>query len=115
MVRIDEQSTTQLALCADDGDMPPDRNMPPFYSLGMRWLIGPADGAVLVTDNETNGERAYDAGNSSRKPSTKDAFHRALCEGDDSALKRDGGGTKAALHYRYLVPAGGSVTLKLRF
>ncbi|MEO8704289.1 MAG: glucosidase, partial [Kofleriaceae bacterium] len=106
-----------LALLADDGDMPPDRNMPPHYSLGMRWLIGPAEGAVLVTDNETHGERAYGPGNSSRKPYTKDAFHRAVCEGDGGAVKPgpNEAGTKAALHYKYMVPAGGSVTLRLRF
>jgi hypothetical protein len=114
-IQIDRGDPSTVALLADDGDMPPDRNMPPHYSLGMRWLIGPADGAVLVTDNETNGERAYGPGNGSRKPHTKDAFHRALCEGDANALKPDEKGTKAALHYKYTIPAGGSVTLRLRF
>ncbi len=113
--QIKVEKDGSLALLADDGDMPPDRNMPPFYSLGMRWLIGPSDGAVMVTDNETNGERAHGPGNQSRKPHTKDAFHRYLCEGDKDALKPDQTGTKAALHYKYMVPAGGSVTLKLRF
>src|SRR5438094_9091594 len=80
----------------------------------MRWLSGPAEGAVLVTDNETNGERAHGPGNTSRKPNTKDAFHRYLCEHEDGVLKDDKG-TKAALHYKYMVPAGGSVTLRLRF
>jgi hypothetical protein len=90
--------------------------MPPFYGIGMRHLVGPAEGAVLMTDNETHGERAYGPGNRSRKPHTKDAFHRALCEGESGALKPAGqAGTKAALHYRYEVPAGGSVTLRLRF
>ena len=68
----------------------------------------------LFTDNETNGERAYGPGNTSRKPYTKDAFHRAICEGDTTAVRPDGCGTKAALHYRYVVPAGGAVTLRLR-
>jgi hypothetical protein len=113
-IRVERDDSGQLALCADDGDMPPDRNMPPFYSLGMRWLIGPADGAVLLTDNETNGDRAFGPGNASRKPHTKDAFHRHICERASDVLK-EGQGTKAALHYKYMVPAGGSVTLRLRF
>jgi hypothetical protein len=115
-VQVDRAFTDALALLADDGDMPPDRNMPPHYSLGMRWLIGPDDGSVLVTDNETDGARAYGPGHVSHRPFTKDAFHRALCEGESGATKPSNQpGTKAALHYRYEVPAGGSVTLRLRF
>ena len=53
-------------------------------------------------------------GNTSRKPHTKDAFHRAICEGDSTARPPRRRGTKAALHYRYVVPAGGTVTLRLR-
>ena len=55
---------------------------------------------ALFTDNETNGERAYGPGNTSRKPHTKDAFHRAICERDPTAVRPDGRGTKAALHYQ---------------
>ena len=69
----------------------------------------------MFTDNETHGERAYGPGNTSRKPHTKDAFHRAICERDPTAVRPDGRGTKAALHYQHVVPAGGSVTLRLRF
>ncbi|HEU0030111.1 MAG TPA: glucosidase [Kofleriaceae bacterium] len=112
-----ERGGRAIGLRADDGDMPPDRNMPPHYSLGLRWLFGPSDGAVLVTDNETHGARAYGPGHTSRKSYTKDAFHRLVCEGDRAAVKpgADASGTKAALHYEYQVPAGGSVCLRLRF
>ena len=118
--RIDvERDGNSIALMADDGDMPPDRNMPAYYRLGMRWLIGPTENAgVMVTDNETNGARAYGPGNTSRTPYTKDAFHRAVVEGQPDATKPAGPGqrgTKAALHYKYMVPAGGSVVLRLRF
>jgi hypothetical protein len=114
-ISAERDDPEQLALLADDGDLPPDRNMPPHYHLGMRWLFGPRDGAILVTDNETNGARAYGPGHLSRKPYTKDAFHRAVCEHDDRACKPTQRGTKAALHYRYEVPAGGKIVLKLRF
>jgi hypothetical protein len=116
VISVQRDDASVIGLMADDGDMPPDRNMPAFYSLGLRWLFGPRDGAqVLVTDNETCGERVYGPGHLSRKPYTKDAFHRALCEGDDTACDPTERGTKAALHYRYMIPAGGTTTLRLRF
>ncbi len=111
-----KRDAATIGLVADDHHLPPDRNMPAAYSLGMRWLVGPTENAqALVTDNETNGERAWGPGASSRKPFTKDAFHRYLCENDARAINPTEQGTKAALHYRYMVPAGGSVTLRLRF
>ena len=105
-----------LALLADHSGAAMDPNMPGAYALGLRWLYGPAEagGRLLFTDNETFGERAYGPGNASRSPYTKDAFHRALCEGDAGAVRSEARGTKAALHYRYVVPAGGSVVLRLR-
>jgi hypothetical protein len=103
-----------ICLVADDGGTVRDPNMPEHYKLGTRYLYGPA-APVLFTDNETNGERAYGRGHTSRKPHTKDAFHRALCEGDSSTVRPDNRGTKAALHYKHVVPARGSVTLRLRF
>ncbi|MBK9030890.1 MAG: glucosidase [Myxococcales bacterium] len=103
-----------LGLRADDDEGAHDRDMPPG-ALGTRWLYGPAAGAALFTDNETHGARAYGPGHESRSPYTKDAFHRALCEGEADALAPTPGGTKAALHYRHEVPAGGSVTVRLRF
>ncbi|HEX7838868.1 MAG TPA: glucosidase [Kofleriaceae bacterium] len=103
-----------VCLVADDRDLAVDPNIPGHYRLGLRYLYGPA-APVLFTDNETHGERAYGPGHTSRKLHTKDAFHRAICEGDPAAVRPDGAGTKAALHYRYVVPAGGCVTLRLRF
>jgi hypothetical protein len=103
-----------VCLLADDSGTPVDSNMPAHYRLGPRYLYGPAAPA-LFTDNETHGERAYGPGNTSRKLHTKDAFHRAICEGDPTTVRPDGCGTKAALHYQHVVPADGSVTLRLRF
>ncbi len=112
-----------LCLVTNDGDTQPDINIPVHYRLGTRWLYGPqpthaepslTGGEMLFTDNETNAARAFGPGNVSRKPYTKDAFHRFVCERDCSALKPDEHGTKAAMHYRYVVPAGGKVELRLR-
>ncbi|HWU86358.1 MAG TPA: glucosidase [Kofleriaceae bacterium] len=105
-----------FVLLADNSDTAPNPNMPTSYHLGMRWLYGPREAAEapLFTDNETHGVRAYGPGNTSRSPYPKDAFHRALCEGEAGAVRPGERGTKAALHYRYVVPAGGSVVLRLR-
>src|SRR5438067_1644368 len=112
--RVTREHADGACLVADDSGTPVDPNMPAHYRLGRRYLYGlPAP--TLFTDNETHGERAYGAGAASRKPYTKDAFHRAICERDPTALRPDGCGTKAALHYRHVVPAGSSVTLRLRF
>jgi len=82
-----------------------------------RWgpYVSDRSWGTVREDYETHGERAYGPGNASRKLHTKDAFHRAICERDPEAVRPDGCGTKAALHYQHVVPAGGSVTLRLRF
>jgi hypothetical protein len=68
--------------------------------------------AVLFTDNQTNTERLFDYPNAS--PYVKDAFHRAVVEGKADAVNPAAVGTKAALHYRFELPAGGEVTVCLR-
>ncbi len=103
-----------VCLVSDNSRTSADPNMPAHYRLGLRYLYGPA-APVLFTDNETHGERAYGPGSTSHKLYTKDAFHRAICEHDTTAVRPDDCGTKAALHYQHVVPAGGSVTLRLRF
>jgi hypothetical protein len=103
-----------VCLVADDSDVPEDPNIRESHKLGHRFLYGPSAPAMF-TDNETNGEAVFGPGNTSRKTHTKDAFHRAVCHGESTALRPDSCGTKAALHYRYVIPAGGSVSLRLRF
>jgi hypothetical protein len=49
----------------------------------------------------------------SRTPYVKDAFHRQIIAGED-ATNPARFGTKSCVHYRYSVPSGGSVTLRLR-
>jgi hypothetical protein len=101
-------------LVASDDETLPDLSIPAHYRLGTRYLYGPA-ATAMFTDNETHGDRVYGPGSRSRKLHTKDAFHRAICEADSSTVRPDGRGTKAALHYRHVVPGGGCVTVRLRF
>ena len=84
-----------VCLVSDNSGTSADPNMPAHYRLGPRYLYGPA-APVLFTDNETHGERAYGPGSTSRKLYTKDAFHRAICEHDTTAVRPDDCGTKAA-------------------
>jgi hypothetical protein len=69
-------------------------------------------GTPLFTENETNFAKLFAAKNSS--PYVKDAFHRYLINGETAAVNPQLQGTKAAVHYKFTVPAGGHVTLNLR-
>ena len=86
-------------------------------SLGLfRFEPGPHPGGaapeLLFCDNETNAERLFGSPSRSRWP--KDAINDAVVHGRREAVNPDRAGTKVAAHYRLEVPAGGSVTLRLR-
>jgi hypothetical protein len=68
--------------------------------------------ALLFTENETNLRRLFGDGHD--QPFAKDAFHGCLVRGETSLVRADGQGTKAAAHYRWSVPAGEGVTVRLR-
>ena len=80
--------------------------------LGTRWLYADAAVPVLVTGNETNNERLFCTPNDT--PYVKDGIHRAVVHSETDAVDPGGTGTKAALHYRATVAAGGSVTVRVR-
>jgi hypothetical protein len=69
-------------------------------------------GTPLFTGNETNFERLFSAKNAS--PFVKDAFHRYVVNGETAAVDPELQGTKAAVHYKLTVPAGGEVAINLR-
>jgi hypothetical protein len=101
------------SLVADDRTAEPLRNLALVYRLGARHLYAAEGGTALFTDNETNGPRVWGPGVRSRKPYVKDAFHRRIIQGED-CVNPDQVGTKSCFHYRFTVPAKGSVTLKMR-
>jgi hypothetical protein len=108
------EGSSFLTLVADDSklQMPPE--VPVRYRLGPRTLYAPSGGALLFTDNETNGPRVFGPGSMSRTPYVKDAFHRSVIQGE-ACTNPNRVGTKAAVQYQFdAVPAGGSVTLRLR-
>ena len=67
---------------------------------------------LLFTENESNLERLFGAGNAG--PYVKDAFHRLLVDGELTAVNPAGIGTKVAALYRLALPPGGQVVVQLR-
>ena len=102
-----------VSLMADDTEADGLDNLPTPYKIGVQHLYGEADGRALFTNNESNTERLYAVTDGSAPRFSKDAFHRHIVNGED-ALNPAGRGTKSALHYRRMVPAGGSTVVRLR-
>jgi hypothetical protein len=102
-----------VSLLADDTEADGLDNLPAPYKIGVQHLYGEADGLALFTNNESNTERLYDVTDGTAPRYSKDAFHRHIINGED-ALNPAGRGTKSALHYRRMVPAGGSTVVRLR-
>jgi hypothetical protein len=67
---------------------------------------------LLFTENESNRERLW--GVASAGPYVKDAFHRALVDGEAAAVNPELVGSKAAGHQRFVVEAGATTTVRLR-
>jgi hypothetical protein len=68
--------------------------------------------ALLFTENESNLAALFGAANAG--PYTKDAFNEYVIKGKKDAVSGRGFGTKAAACFKLDVPAGGSVTLRMR-
>ncbi len=102
-----------LMLVADDSTAKPLQNIQLQYALGRRYLYAASGGELLFTNNETNSSRLYGPSVLNRTPYVKDAFHRYIVNGE-ACLNPQQLGTKACVHYRALVPAGGSAVWQLR-
>jgi hypothetical protein len=67
---------------------------------------------LLFTDNETNNRRLFGSANSSQF--VKDGVNDYVVQGATDAVNPEHRGTKAAAHYRLVIPAGEQVTVRLR-
>ncbi len=67
---------------------------------------------TLMTENETNTERL--SGQPNKSPFVKDSFHTAVHRRDYDGLSENKTGTKLSPMYEFDIPAGYSVTVKLR-
>jgi len=90
----------------------PSRLISEHVSLGSFELEAAGAEELLFTENETNTKRLFGA--ESASPHVKDAFHEYLVHGRPEAVNWEETGTKAAAHYRLVVPAGQSQTVSLR-
>ncbi|MFN8061609.1 MAG: hypothetical protein U0Q12_20800 [Vicinamibacterales bacterium] len=79
---------------------------------GARWLWCDGSPAVLVTDNDTNFADLF--GVSTPPGFSKDGIDAFVVRGRHEAVNPAGIGTKAAAHYRSLVPPGMSMVCRLR-
>jgi hypothetical protein len=80
--------------------------------LGQRYLLCDRAVPFLFSENETNRERVFGLPNDC--PYVKDGINNAIVHGRLEAVRPQGGGTKAAAHYRAAVPAGGEAVVRLR-
>jgi len=90
------------------------KNLAFHYQLGPRYLYADAGGEMLFTNNETNPWRAPVIGAPAPRPYYKDAFHRYVVNGEEGAINDSRTGTKSCFRYQHVVPAGGSVVVKMR-
>jgi hypothetical protein len=82
------------------------------HELGSFHLHCDGQTALLFTDNETNHRRLF--GQKNAVGFFKDAFHEYLVAGKSDAVNPRQFGTKAATHYEFSVPPGGSREIRLR-
>jgi len=102
-----------VSLAADDSEADGLDNLPFKYKLGRHVLYGDADGELLFTDNESDNVALYGPSADNGRKYFKDAFHRHIIYGE-AATNPERKGTKAGLHYRRKVVAGGSTVIRLR-
>ncbi len=79
--------------------------------LGVYHLHGANQARLLFSENETNHDRLWSIPNPT--PYVKDAFHRHVVNGEESAVNPERVGTKFAAWHRLDVPAGSSAHIDL--
>ena len=82
------------------------------HLLGSYLLYAEGTDELLFTDNTTNIQACFGAANPSHH--TKDAFNRAVVDGEPDATNPNRTGTKAAARYDRTLQPGETLTLRLR-
>ncbi len=113
IIRVGASGTGYLSLIADDSGATGLTQLPFEYRLGRRILYAEPDGALLFTENETHMARMYGARADDGRRYVKDAFHRHIIHSEDCVNPLQLG-TKAGVHYRRTIPAGGTAVWRLR-
>ena len=111
---IADRSAGVNALLADDSHAPQLDGLLADSRLGPYRLELPPDAELFFTDNETNAPRVFGSEAKSKSAFTKDAFHRRLVQNELGAVNPQLQGTRACARQRSVVPAGGSVVMRMR-
>ncbi len=82
------------------------------HELGQLHFHGEPGAALLFCENETNAARVF--GDHTFSGFAKDGIGDHVVNGRAGTVNPAGEGTKAAAHVRFVVPAGGSVTYRIR-
>jgi Mannosylglycerate hydrolase MGH1-like glycoside hydrolase domain/Glycosyl hydrolase family 63 C-terminal domain len=82
------------------------------YYYGSRWLYCEGGPNLLFTENDTNNRRIFNYENSS--PHVKDGINDFVVHGVKTAVNPNDYGTKVAAHYVSTIPAGETMTVRLR-
>jgi Glycosyl hydrolase family 63 C-terminal domain len=83
----------------------------PMY--GFRWLSIDGNPELLFTENEINSARLCGATNGS--PYVKDSIGDYVVHGRREAVNPERKGTKASAYFKLTIPAGESISVRLRF
>jgi Glycosyl hydrolase family 63 C-terminal domain len=113
IIRGEDNGVGGPALLADDSTAPPLAGLLADSRIGPHLFEVPPEARLLFTDNETNAQRVFGFPRSLSKW-TKDGFHRAIVEGDMSAVNPNGIGTKSCAWATYEVQPGAAATMRMR-
>lgn len=102
-----------ISIIADHSKAEMLKSIPFKHFLGKRYLYAEAGAEALFTDNETNPAINFQPRVTTHSAYFKDAFHRYIVNGEQ-AINPSLVGTKSCLQYERMVPAGGSVVVRLR-
>src|SRR5262245_38779296 len=80
--------------------------------LGKRWLHCEGSAKLLFTENDTNTQRLFNFANGNHY--VKDGINDYIVHGNQKAVNPDQRGTKAAANYKLTIPAGETMTIRLR-
>ncbi|HLY27394.1 MAG TPA: hypothetical protein VKQ72_13710, partial [Aggregatilineales bacterium] len=83
------------------------------FNLGEYLLYAEGAERLLFTENQDNRKRLYGIDDPT-DPYVKDAFHRAIVNGEQDVTVPQQVGTKAAAHYSLSIGAGQTATIRLR-
>ena len=82
------------------------------YYYGSRWLYCEGAPNLVFTENDTNNQRVFNGENST--PYVKDGINDFVVHGVKTAVNPNDYGSKGAAHYVATIPAGESMTVRLR-